>query len=147
MMTMLDSPLGSDLALLSLHVAREVDRKLGGGSLDEAVLRDLGRELSRASGLDEPATQAFLHADPVTTEVLAEVVSRISPEPPSDLKALGVAMESFLMPLNSNANALSTEKLETLKKFCLSLHRSIISQQLPKVYEEDKAFNDEMPSA
>ena len=142
----LDTEHQSDLALLSLHVAREVDRKLGGGSLDESVLRVFGRELSKASGIGEPSTRAFLHADPVTTEVLADVVSRISPHPVSDLNALGQAIETFLVPLNAHANTSSTIELESLKKFCLSLHRSILAQHLHKIHHEDYAFYEELRS-
>ena len=70
--------LSDDLALLSLSAARQVDLRRKGKAWVPGVLHTLGLELSRASGLDEPLSTAFLHSDPLTTEIFAKVVGHAS---------------------------------------------------------------------
>lgn len=137
------APLQSDLAQLSLRVAREVDRHLGGGSLDKSVLQNFSDRLSEVSGLSEPSTtQAFLHSDPQTTQLFADVVCSISLDPPSDLEKLGQSVGDYISSLSENVEALSERKLSDLKRFCLSLHRSIVSRQMPNVYDEEATFDE-----
>lgn len=143
---MQDISIQSDLALLSLHVAREVDRKLGGAQLNEGVLREFSDKLAKASGIGEASSEAFLLSDPVTTEVLAEVVNRMSPQPLPDLAALKDALMYLVSPLSKNAGTISETELSKLKAFCLSLHKSMVAQQLPNAYDRDNAFDEEVCS-
>jgi hypothetical protein len=141
---MLTTIAADDLAKLSLFTARELDRKLGGESLDISILRQLGQQLSRASGMGEPSARSLLQSDPLTTEVLAQAVSRISSHPPSDLESLSGAIRSFVANLNNDASELDLDQLRSLKQFCLSLHRSIAAQQVPSIYDGESVFDAEL---
>ncbi|TGN78922.1 hypothetical protein EOW77_0028805 [Bradyrhizobium yuanmingense] len=106
------SPLGDDLALLTLQVAQEIDRRLGGAKTSTSVLADFGRELSRASGLGEEQSTAFLYSDPLTADVFAQAVEQSSHEPIRDLGALGEAMLRIIKPLTEQGEAFSDEDLK-----------------------------------
>jgi len=137
------SLLNDDLAILSLRVAQEVDKKLSGKRSDVRVFEDFRNELSKASGLGEAQSTVFLHADPVTTEVFAQAVGEISDEPLSDVKSLGDAVLKIIAPLKGKEDALSDRDLAHVKVFCLSLHKSIMAHRLPPLYEGDTTLEDE----
>jgi hypothetical protein len=141
--------LNDNLALLSLRVAEAVDHRLMDKQFDTTVFRDLGKELSRASGIGETETAAFLHSDPVTTEIFAQAVGEANEaagksqeEPVSDLNALKVAMAKIIEPLNTES--LSENDLAAVKVFCLALHRSMMAQKLPPIFESENVLEDEL---
>jgi len=135
--------LDDDLALLSLRVAQEVDRKLSGQKADPEVFQHFRNELSRASGLGEAHSKVFLHADPTTTEVFAQAVGDASDEPVSDMASLSSAIMKIIEPLQTRGEALSDRDLAHVKVFCLSLHKSIMAHRLPPLYEGDNTLEDE----
>jgi hypothetical protein len=139
-----DTALGDHLATLSLQVAEQVDRKLNGKNADSTVFANFSRELSRASGLGEPNSTAFLHADPMTTEVFAQAIRESSREPLSDLASLGLALTKIIRPLSENEEGIPDHVLGLLKAFCLSLHKSMMAQRLPPLHEGERWFEDEI---
>jgi hypothetical protein len=139
-----NSILGDNLALLSLRVAQEVDRRLKGEKFDSSVFADFGKELSRASGIGERQSTAFLHSDPLTADVFAQAVEQTSHEPIRDIAALGDAMLKIIRPLNEQGESLSKESLKAVKAFCLSLHRSMMAQKLPSIHEGESSLEDEL---
>jgi len=132
-----------DLALLSLRVAREVDRRLNGSKSDLAVFSDFGRQLSKASGIGEHQS-TFLYSDPLATEVFAQAVEQSSDQSIQDINALSNAMLKIIKPLNESADSISEDALKAVKAFCLSLHRSMMAQRLPPVSEGDSSLEDEL---
>jgi hypothetical protein len=139
-----NSILGDSLALLSLRVALEVDRRLKGQKADSKVFSEFGRELSKASGVGEHHATAFLHADPFTTEVFAQAVEQSLHESIGDTGALSKAMSKIIEPLSQKEDALSEDSLKSVKAFCLSLHRSMMAQRLPPVYDGENSLEDEL---
>ena len=134
---MTDVIFDDNLALLSLRVAQEVDRSLGGKQLDRLVLTDFSKELSRASGVSEPHATAFLQADPVTTEVFAQAIEETSKEQILDIYALRDAVMKIISSLNADQTDLSA-----IKAFCLSLHKAIMAQRLPLSREPEPALEN-----
>jgi hypothetical protein len=134
--------LGDTLAILSLRVAAEVDRKLRGRSGDASVFAEFTKELSKASGVDL-TEQAFLQSDPSTTEVFAQAIRDTSPEPVQDVSSLSAAVRKIIEPL-THADTVGAEDLGLLKNFCLSLHKSMMAQRLPPINEGDQSFEDEL---
>jgi hypothetical protein len=134
---------GDDLAMLSLRVARELDRKSHGQSINPKIFSDFRTELSRASGVGEPNVTAFLNSDPTTTEVFAQAVRGTSAEPVSDVGSLNSAVLKIIEFLAKADEGLSDQAMHAVKMFCLSLHKSMMAQKLPPLYEE-RAFEDEL---
>src|ERR1700693_2544900 len=123
-----DAVLGDNLAVLSLRVASEVDRRLNGKVADPRVFAEFKKELSKASGIDAAGMGAFLHSDPMTTEVFAQAVREASHEV-LDVRSLEVAVKKILDPLAST-ESVRQEDLGQIKSFCLSLHRSMMAQRV-----------------
>jgi hypothetical protein len=138
-----DTVLGDSLAVLSLRVATEVDRELKGKAADPKVFAEFTKELSRASGLDLTGESAFLHSDPMTTEVFAQAIKQASHEPVLDVSSLSTAIRKIIGPLTQTGTALP-EHLRLIKNFCLSLHRSMMAERLPPPPEGERAFEDEL---
>jgi hypothetical protein len=138
-----ENVLGDRLAMLSLRVATEVDRKLSGKNADPDVLSKFAEELSKASGLDSPGETAFLHADPMTTEVFAQAIREASHEPVLDISSLSTAVKKIIDPIFS-AKEPRSEDWSLIKTFCLSLHKSMMAQRLPSLNEGERAFEDEL---
>jgi hypothetical protein len=135
--------LDDNLALLSLRVAQEVDRRFGGRKSDSVVFGDFKRELSKASGLGESHSTAFLHADPITTEVFAEAIGDAWSTPLSDVASLSDAVMKIIAPLDERKESLSDSDLAMIKGFCLSLHKAIMAHRLPPLYDGDNSLEDE----
>lgn len=138
-----DTVLGDSLAVLSLKVATEVDRKLSGAPSNTNVFKEFAKELSKASGLDTSGESAFLHSDPVTTEVFAQAIRETSHEPVFDVSSLSAAVQKIIDPL-THSDVTRGEELGLIKTFCLSLHRSMMAQRLPPLHEGERAFEDEL---
>jgi hypothetical protein len=136
--------LDDSLALLSLRVAQEVDRKLSGHQSDPEVFQNFRNELSKASGIGEAQSTAFLHADPTTTEVFAQAIGDASDQPVSDISSLSNAVMRIIEPLGGRRETLSDRDLENVKTFCLSLHKSIMAHRLPPLFEGDNSLEDEL---
>lgn len=136
--------LTDDLAILSLRVAQELDRKCQGQPINPKIFSDFRIELSRASGIGEPDVTAFLHSDPTTTEVFAQAVRETSSEPLSDVGSLSFAVLKILEPLTKADEGFRDKELNMVKTFCLSLHKSMMAQKLPPLYEGERAFEDEL---
>jgi hypothetical protein len=96
-----DTVLGDSLAVLSLRVATEVDKKLGGKTADPKVFAEFTKELSKASGLDLVGESAFLQSDPMTTEVFAQAIREASHERVLDVSSLSVAVKKNHRPPHS----------------------------------------------
>lgn len=139
-----NSALGDNLALLSLRVAQEVDRRLHNEKSDSGVFRAFAKELSKASGVGEQQRTELLSSDPLTTEVFAQAVSQSYNEPVRDVDELSSAMLRIISPLSATEEQLSKDALKALKTFCLSLHRSMMAQRLPPVHEGESVFEDEL---
>ena len=135
--------LGDDLAVLSLRVARELDRKRKDQAVDPRVFAEFRRELSRASGIGETDVTAFLHSDPATAEVFAQAVKETSSEAIADIEALSSAVLKIIEPLAKADEKLPDAQLGMIKTFCLSLHKSMMAQKLPPLYEGE-TFDDEL---
>jgi hypothetical protein len=138
-----DAVLGDNLAVLSLRVATEVDRELKGKSANPEVFAEFTKELSKASGIDAAGESAFLHSDPLTTEVFAQAIREASHEPVLDVSSLSSAVKKIIDPLTRTGSA-RPEDLGLIKNFCLSLHRSMMAQRLPPLHEGERAFEDEL---
>jgi len=91
--------LGDDLAILSLRVAQQVDRKLSGKSYDRKVFQDFGKELSKATGISDPNAYSLFRSDPSVTEVFAQAVTEVSNHPISDITELTNALGDIIGPL------------------------------------------------
>ena len=89
-------------AILSLRVAQEIDRGLAGEKINSEIFEEFDKELSKASGVGEPNSTAFLHSDPITTEVFAQAIRDAYPEPVQDLQALGAALMKIVGPVRPN---------------------------------------------
>jgi hypothetical protein len=139
-----EAAINNDLAILSLRVAQQVDRKLHGETADPKVFSDFKRELALASGLGEPNATAFLHSDPATTEVFAQAIRKVSAEPLSDIASLGSALTKIIEPFEVTGNVTPTGQLNLLKAFCLSLHKSMVGQRLPAFNDGERTFDDEL---
>ena len=138
-----DTILGDSLAVLSLRVATEVDRELKGKAADPRVFSEFTKELSRAYGLDTTGESAFLHSDPMTTEVFAQAIREASHEPVLDVSSLSAAVKKIIDPL-TRTGAAHREHLGLIKSFCLSLHKSMMAQRLPPLHEGERAFEDDL---
>jgi hypothetical protein len=138
-----DTVLGDSLAILSLRVAAEVDRKLKGKPTNRLVFAEFTKELSKTSGVDFAAESAFLHSDPTTTEVFAQAIKDASQEPVFDVSELSTAVKKIIEPL-AHAGDARPEDLRLIKTFCLSLHKSMMAQRLPPLHEGERAFEDEL---
>lgn len=138
-----DTVLGDSLAVLSLRVATEVDRELKGKTADPKVFAEFTKELSKASGLDVTGGSAFLHSDPMTTEVFAQAIREASHEAVFDVSSLSAAVRKIIGPLTHTGEA-RPEDLGLIKSFCLSLHKSMMAQRLPPLPEGERAFEDEL---
>ena len=138
-----DIALGDRLAVLSLRVAIEVDRELKGKAADHKVFAEFTKELSKASGVDIAGESAFLHSDPMTTEVFAQAIKEASKEDVFDVSSLSAAVKKIIDPF-THARETRPEDLGLIKSFCLSLHKSMMAQRLPPLQEGERAFEDEL---
>jgi hypothetical protein len=138
-----DAALGDSLAVLSLRVATEVDRKLKGKVANPKVFAEFTKELSKASGLNTTGESAFLHSDPITTEVFAQAIREASHETVFDVSSLSAAIKKIIDPLTHTGEA-RLEDVSLIKSFCLSLHKSMMAQRLPPLHEGERAFEDEL---
>jgi hypothetical protein len=137
------SVLDNQLATLSVKVAQEIDRRLKGKRYNRGILRKWGEQLSRASGIDNPNSTAFLESDPTTTEIFAQAVEAASEEPVPDISHLAAAVKDILQPITADEGELSDETLAAVKLFSLALHRSLMAQGLPSWREQENAFQDD----
>jgi hypothetical protein len=136
--------LGDDLAILSLRVAQELDRKRKDQAINPQVFSEFRKELSRASGIGEADVTAFLHSDPAIAEVFAQAVRETSAESIQDIGALNAAVLKIIEPLAKAGKEFPDDQIETVKTFCLSLHRSMMAQKLPPLHEGERSFEDEL---
>jgi hypothetical protein len=128
------------LPLLLLNVAEQVDRKLGGKTLNFEVLEDFRTALSSATGVGENTLAPLFLTDPSTSKAFAQAVADSSDQTVSDVSELSAVVKGILGAIRVQGTEL---ELTQLKRFCLSLHRSIMVQQLAPITDENR-FNDEL---
>jgi hypothetical protein len=143
MAVMQHAVLGDGLALLSLRVAAELDKQLGGKNADQAAFKEFRNELSKAATgpTSSPETMSYLQANPEASQVFARAICETTNRQLSDMAELVSALSQILSQIGKfETGESSTGDLSNMKRFCLSLHRSMMSQKLPPSYEGDPAF-------
>lgn len=138
-----NSAINRRLAILSLDAAQEIDRRLSGERPDYAILRQLGKRLSKLSGLADAQPRAFLHSDPATTEIFAQAAGATKEGEISDIDELTVVMRDIVSPLMTHEADLPPEALILLKTFCLAFHRSIMALRQSAPNDDESAFENE----
>lgn len=131
-------PLNDRLPILLLDVAQQIDRKLGGKSLDQTIFDQFGQELARTTGIQSTSpTQRFLH-DPFTAGAFAQAIAEFS-DGVSDVDELTAEIKKILDSMPSER---TDNELKTLKRFCLALHRSIMAYQALPIFDENPWDDD-----
>jgi hypothetical protein len=139
--------LGDDLALLSLKVAVQVDRKLDGKVTDPTAFHDFRIELSKTTSHENtaPATISYLQSNPDASQVLARAILETSNQEVSSTNDVVREIGKILEQIDKiESDALSPEDLSNMKRFCLSLHKSMMSQRLPASTDGDYPIEGEI---
>lgn len=136
--------LGDDLAILTLRVAAQVDRKLRGIQIDRSPFVDFRSQLAKATAEPCAGTASYLQINPAATEVLAKAFHETQRNI-SNITELTNALTDIIETIEKfNIGDPSPEDLSKMKSFCLSLHRSMMSQKLPPPFEAENAFEDRL---
>ena len=134
-----DLNLNDNLALQSLRVAQQIDRR-STGEFQASILSDFGKSLSHASGTPDGPMPAFLWVDPIATEVFSEAVQETSNQQISDMRELVEETSKIIASLVAGGQGLTQKDFERVKAFCLALHKSIMARRLPPLYERLRSF-------
>jgi hypothetical protein len=135
-----DLQLNDNLALQSLLVAQQIDRR-SSDEFQPKILSDFGERLSRASGVSDNPHRAYLITDPVATEVFSEAIQESSEQPISDMAALVDETRKIVQSLIAGGHGLSSKEFEEMKAFCLALHKSMMARRLPPMSERESSFD------
>lgn len=130
-----------DLAILSLQVAQQVDRRLSHKAFDPTTFARFAEELSRASGITREPSVRFLQANPAATDVLARAVS--AERRVSEIPELVEAIRSIVDSSKNLDENKSSDEFTRLKNFCLALHRSMMARRLPP-RRGDRGFEESL---
>lgn len=137
------SALPDSLALLSLQLALQIDRRLQRRPFDRTVFSKFGRELSQVSGIKTAPRAAFLTSDPMAAEVFSEVIEEISNTTLTTIDDVAAHTGSIVENIE-RADSLSDDELSKLKAFCLAFHKSMMAQQLPVPYDRENSLDNEL---
>jgi hypothetical protein len=137
------SALPDRLALLSLRLALQIDRRLRKRPFDATAFSEFGTELSQISGIKAAPQAAFLASDPMAAEVFSEAIQETAHTTLNTIDEVA-AHTGRLVENIERADQLSDEELSRLKTFCLAFHKSMMAQQLPMPYERETSLDNEL---
>jgi hypothetical protein len=135
--------LPDSLALLSLQLALQIDRRLKGRPFDATVFTRFGTELSQVSGVKTEPQAAFLSSDPMAAEVFSEAIEETSNTTLSTIDDVALHTGRIVEQIE-RAEQLSKNDLLQLKAFCLAFHKSMMAQQLPMPYDQENSLDNEL---
>lgn len=104
------SALPDSLALLSLQLALQIDRRLKGRPYDRAVFSKFGDELSHVSGVKADPEAAFLASDPTAAEVFSEAIEETSKTTLSTIQDVA-EYTGRIVDSTENSDSLSLDEL------------------------------------
>lgn len=133
----------SDLSLLSLSAAMELDQLLRDEPADEIVISRFADCLKNKSKSEIEEGSVKLYMNPIEVEIFNRALIRISQEPIHNIEELNLRLSRMVGKIGTFTTSEKSE-VEEIKEFCLSLHDAIISQN-SSVYEgEEPILGDEL---
>lgn len=128
MNTQLEAPSRRTLSALSLDAAIEIDRLERHQHANPEVLREFVALLGSSLGGGSTAQSAQrLNEDPIGVAVFVSALEGTD-RPVSTASELPTMLETLLADLNLVAESHAEQGLEVFKRFCLSLHRALLSE-------------------
>ncbi len=121
----------ADLSTLSLDAAVQLDLIERHKTADLGVLTRLLVLLEKPDDSGSDANPLNLQDRPLDVDIFNSAIHRIESTPVVDVSELQSRVQALMAKMRAVAEGKNTESVNSIKRFCLSLHQALLSANSP----------------
>jgi hypothetical protein len=124
----------TDLTSLTLDTAIQLDRLEKHKPADRQIIHSFAKRLASPGGSSGPADLFCLDENPVSVDILSSALNNIEGAKLVSIGELEAMLKALVARVDDVASGKQADEREigSLKKFCLSLHRTLLEELSPK---------------
>ena len=127
----------ADLSTLSLDAAFQLDRVERHQAADLTILRRLVECLGSSDDHGNAVNALNLQEHPLNVDIFNSAILRIEAAPVLNVADLETKVKSLLTKMRAVSEGHPTDSIDALKRFCLSLHQALLSENSPFHHQDE----------
>ena len=129
----------ADLSSLTLDAAIQLDRLEKHKPADRGIIQSFAKRLASPSDSSGPADLFCLNENPVGVDILRSALNNVEGAKLVNIAELEAMLKTLVARVDDVASGKPVDEREigNLKRFCLSLHRTLLEELSPKAETDE----------